>query len=94
MNRILTAGETTPPPVRAARSAMTTPLFSSHAFEPEKLKNMSEAYESVCTALGLVLTDDPATRTVAEKILEYARRGISDPATLTERTLEAFNCKT
>jgi Zn-dependent protease with chaperone function len=69
------------------------PLFSKHAFGPETLKGMSQAYESVCDALGLKLTDDPATRAVAERIIEYAQRGVGDAATLRSMTLQAFNHK-
>jgi hypothetical protein len=69
------------------------PLFSDHAFGPEKLKDMSGAYEAVCRELGLNLTDDPATRAVAEKIVEYAQRGVADRATLSKMTLLAFSHK-
>ncbi len=70
------------------------PIFSDQAFEPEKLKGLSQAYENACTALGLnSLTDDPATRAVAEKIIEFAQRGVSDVAALADMTLQAFNAK-
>ncbi len=70
------------------------PIFSDQAFEPERLKGLSQAYEDVCTALGLnSLTDDPATRAVAEQIIELSQRGVSDIVTLTDMTLRAFNVK-
>jgi hypothetical protein len=69
------------------------PMFSDQAFGPETLQDMSRAYESVCQALGLKLMDDPATRTVAEKIIEYAQRGVGDAATLRAMTLQAFNAR-
>ena len=44
---------------------------------------MSLAFEGVCDQLGLVKTaDDPATRLVAEKIIELAQGGIHDAALL------------
>lgn len=67
------------------------PLFSDQAFGPEKLARMSGAYESVCKTLGLNLTNDLVTQAVAEKIIEYAQRGIDDMATLSDMTLQAFN---
>jgi hypothetical protein len=70
------------------------PLFSDQAFGPEKIERMSQAYESVCTKLGLNLGDDPATQAVAEKIIEYAQRGVGDVATLRSLTLRSFNAET
>lgn len=69
------------------------PLFSDQAFGPEKLARMSGAYEKVCQALGLNMTNDLVTQAVAEKIIEYAQRGIDDTATLSAMTLQAFNHK-
>ncbi len=70
------------------------PIFSDQAFEPERLEGLSQAYENVCAALGLnSLADDPATRAVAEKIIELAQRGVSDITSLADMTLQAFNAK-
>lgn len=66
-------------------------LFSDQAFGPEILADMSRAYESVCAALGLKMTDDPATRAVAEAILEYARRGVRDIDMLRTMVLREFD---
>ena len=52
---------------------------------------MSLALETVCGKLDLALTDDPATRLVAAKIIELAQRGVRDAATLTAMTLKEFN---
>jgi hypothetical protein len=51
---------------------------------------MSIALETVCEKLGLNLTDDPATRLVASKIIELAQRGVRDATTLSEMTLRDF----
>jgi hypothetical protein len=67
------------------------PLFSDQAFGPEKLERMAGAYESVCKTLGLSLTNDMVTQAVAEKIIEYAQRGVDDAAALSAKTLQAFN---
>ena len=55
---------------------------------PEIIAKMSLALESVCEALGLRLVDDPATRLVAEKIIELAQRGVRDAAALSATTLK------
>jgi len=49
---------------------------------------MSLALEGVCETLGLRLID-PATRLVAQKIIELRQRGVRGD-TLRARTLEAF----
>jgi hypothetical protein len=49
---------------------------------------MSLALETVCGKFGMKLTDEPATRVVAQKILELAQRGVRDTPTITELTLK------
>jgi len=51
---------------------------------------MSLALESVCEILELSLTDDPATRLVASKIIELAQRGVRDAATVSTVTPKEF----
>ena len=46
------------------------PFLGGAAFEPETIRVMSIALEEVCKELGLSLKDDPATRLVAEKIVQ------------------------
>jgi hypothetical protein len=67
------------------------PFLSGQAFEPEAIRNMSLAHESVCDTLGLRMIDDPATRLVAEKIIELAQRGVRDVDTLRAMVLKEFN---
>jgi hypothetical protein len=64
------------------------PFLAGQAFEPEIIRQMSIALESVCEKLGLNLTDDPATRLAASKIIELAQRGVRDATTLSEMTLK------
>ena len=66
------------------------PFLAGQAFQPEIIRQMSLALESVCEKLGRTLTDDPATRLVAQKILELAQRGVRDATTLSEMTLKEF----
>jgi hypothetical protein len=65
------------------------PFLAAQAFEPETIREMSLALESVCETLGLRLIDDPATRLVAEKIIELRQRGVREDA-LRVMTLKAF----
>ena len=54
-------------------------FFAGRKFGARAINTMSLAFEGVCDQLGLVKTaDDPATRLVAEKIIELAQGGIHD----------------
>ena len=67
-----------------------TPYLAGQAFEPELIREMSLALETVCDTLNLRLTDDPNTRLVASKIVELAQRGARDAPTLSAMTLKEF----
>jgi hypothetical protein len=67
-----------------------TPYLAGQAFEPELIREMSLALETVCDTLSLRLTDDPNTRLVASKVVEFAQRGVRDAATLSAMTLKEF----
>jgi hypothetical protein len=54
----------------------------------EIVRQMSIALETACEKLELNLTDDPATRLVASKIIELAQRDVQDATTLSEMTLK------
>ena len=64
------------------------PFLAGQAFEPDVIREMSLALETVCAKLALKLTDDPARRLVASKIIELAQRGVRDAATLSTMTLK------
>ena len=49
-----------------------TPFLAGQAFDPEAIENMSAAFVAACDALRLKVGDDPATRFVAEKVIEFA----------------------
>ena len=67
-----------------------TPYLAHQAFDPEIIKTMSAAYVAACDALHLKVGDDPATRAVAEKVINLTQRGIRDPDVLRTMTLEEF----
>jgi hypothetical protein len=52
---------------------------------------MSAAFVAACDALRLKVGDDPATRFVAAKVIEFAQRGIRDPNMLRKLTLKEFD---
>jgi hypothetical protein len=64
------------------------PFLSGEAFEPETIREMSLALESVCETLGLKVVDDAATRLVAEKIIELSQHGVRGIATLHAMTVK------
>jgi hypothetical protein len=66
------------------------PFLASQVFEPALILQMSLALENVCAKLALTLTDDPATRRVASKIIELAQRGVRDAPTLSAMALKEF----
>jgi hypothetical protein len=67
-----------------------TPYLAGQAFEPELIREMSLALQSVCDTLKLRLTDDPNTRLLASKIIELAQREVREAATLSTMTLKEF----
>lgn len=68
-----------------------TPFLAGQAFDPEAIENMSAAFVAACDALHLKVGDDPATRFVAAKVIEFAQRGIRDPNLLRKLTLKEFD---
>jgi hypothetical protein len=60
------------------------PFLAGQAFDPELIQQMSLALESACGTLGLSLTDDPATRLVASKVIEVAHAPTPSAMTLKE----------
>jgi hypothetical protein len=66
------------------------PFLSGQEFDPETIQKMTDALERICNALGLKMVDDPATRLIAEKVIEQAQRGVRDVSTLTALTLKEF----
>jgi hypothetical protein len=66
------------------------PYLSGEAFEPETIREMSLALESVCKALGLKAIDDPATRLADEKIIALSQHGVRGVATLHAMTVKEF----
>jgi hypothetical protein len=64
------------------------PFLAGQAFEPELIRQMSLALETVCGKFAMELTDNPATRVVASRITELAQRGVRDAPTLSEMAIK------
>ena len=67
------------------------PYLARQAFEPEVIETMSAAFVAACDALHLKVGDDPATRVVAEKVINLAQRGIRDPDVLRTMAVEELD---
>jgi hypothetical protein len=63
------------------------PFLAGQPFEPELIRQMSLALETVCGKLNMPLSDNPATRLIASKIIELAQRGVRDAPRLSDMAL-------
>ena len=66
-------------------------LLRDHAFGPEEIKILGDAFEDALRKLRLVNRDDPATEIVAKKIIELAQRGERDPARLRDAAVQSVS---
>jgi hypothetical protein len=57
-------------------------LLQSAPFNPEQIERIAEAFENICLDLGLAQRDDALRDMVAKIVVEYAKRGILEPAAL------------
>jgi hypothetical protein len=64
-------------------------LKNQGAFDPETVQAMSAAFDDVCKALRLKLSETKGREAVAKKIIEMARKGERNPALLSHRVLRA-----
>ena len=67
-----------------------TPYLQSRVFEPETTQAMGVAFEKMCRRLGLSLTRDAMTESVAKVIIALAARGESYAERLYEGALAHF----
>jgi len=61
-----------------ARHLAIRRYLAGQPFEPDVIREMSLALESVCAALGISVKDDAVNRHIATKIIEYAQSGVRD----------------
>jgi tRNA C32,U32 (ribose-2'-O)-methylase TrmJ len=65
-------------------------LEHDHAFTPEDMKVLIEAFEETLRALNLVDREDRLTMTVAKLIIEFAKEGERDPNRLRELVMKTL----
>jgi hypothetical protein len=64
-----------------------TPFWDGFRFDPETRRAMGVAFEMTRTAIRLDGLD-PIDKVIAEKIIELAKAGVSDPDQLCELALD------
>ena len=63
-------------------------LDEDHAFSPDEVKSLVDAYEDTLRALGLTDRDDPTSIRVAKIIIGLAKDGERDPVRLRDLALK------
>jgi hypothetical protein len=74
----------------SGNDAMTNRLVQQHAFGPEAVSEMTEAYKKALRTLQFTQRYDGGTAVIARKIIEAARQGITGADALCERTLKGL----
>jgi hypothetical protein len=67
-----------------------TPFLKGKVFDPEALAALNSVFVDVCERLGLTDKADPATRLVAQKIIELASSGEYDREGLRRAAYHVF----
>ena len=67
-----------------------TPYLQSRVFEPETTMAMGVAFEKACRRLGLSLTRDAMTESVAKVVIALAEHGETDAERLYQGALAHF----
>jgi hypothetical protein len=67
-----------------------TPYLRAKVFEPEITQAMGVAFEKACRRLGLSLTADAMTESVAKVIIDLAEAGETDAERLYQGALVHF----
>jgi hypothetical protein len=60
------------------------------AFAPEQVAMLGNVFEDILQTFGLVDRKDPMTEMVAQKLVELASSGVSDPERLKSLTVQAL----
>ena len=69
------------------------PLAQDHAFTPEDVKVLIDAFEGTLRPLKLAHREDPLTTTIAKSIIELAKQGERDPTHLRDFALKIVTAK-
>ena len=62
-------------------------LNDSPPFAQDEIVDMALAVDDVCKVLEIPPEDAPTLKSIAERVIEHAKRGERDPAVLAERVI-------
>jgi hypothetical protein len=62
-------------------------LRESPPFAQDEIVDMAHAVDDVCNVLEIAPDDAPTMKSIAERVVEHAKRGERDPAVLAERVI-------
>ena len=65
-------------------------LVEHGAFSAEDVTAITAAYEECLITLGLTKPSDPAVVTIAKRVIELAKQGVSNPASLRDQVIQSF----
>jgi hypothetical protein len=58
------------------------------AFEPDAIRQMSQAFNNACNALGIFAGDEHGRQVIATRIIDLASAGVIDAEALCDRVLK------
>jgi hypothetical protein len=62
-------------------------LDESPSFAQDQIVDMALAVDDVCKVLEIPPEDAPTLKSIAERVVEHAKRGERDPSVLAERVI-------
>ena len=62
-------------------------LPESPSFAEDEIVDMAHAVDDVCKVLDIPPEDAPTLKSIAERVVEHAKRGERDPAVLAEQVI-------
>jgi len=62
-------------------------LRDSPPFAQDEIVDMALAVDDICKVLEIAQDDAPTLKSIAERVVEHAKRGERDPAVLAERVI-------
>jgi hypothetical protein len=69
-------------------------LRESPPFEQDEIVDMALAVDDICEVLEISSEDAPTLKSIAERVVEHAKRGERDPAVLAELVVSEIRGET
>jgi hypothetical protein len=69
-------------------------LHDSPSFADDEIVDMAVAVDDVCKVLEISSDDAPTLKSIAERVVDHARRGERDPEVLAERVISEMRAST